>query len=306
MHYTVTFQTEPRFRSIRYGQGTIYSSGCGPASLCNALRAAGIADVGLQTMCAFAVSAGARVPGGTNMHTLLRAASKKYRFSYRTTNQNAALLAHLRAGGTAILHCGSAYKLFSNSGHFVAAVAANGQRITILDSYWYAGKYTATALRRKYAQVVQKGVVRTGLEQCGRATADRTPHYYLISKTHEEAEDMTEKQVRALIDKVAAETAKKAVSAWAKQAWQEATDAGIVDGSSPRSPVTREQLAQVLVNAGILPNEKPVQKWAKPAWDAAVAAGVMDGTNPRGVVTREQLAQVLLNAGLLPEDERDT
>lgn len=117
---------------------------------------------------------------------------------------------------------------------------------------------------------------------------------------------MTEKQVRALIDKVAAETAKKAVSAWAKQAWQEAEQAGIVDGSSPRSPVTREQLAQVLVNAGILPNEKPVQKWAKPAWDAAVAAGVMDGTNPRGVVTREQLAQVLLNAGLLPEDERDT
>ena len=50
MHYTVKFQTEPHFRSVRYGQGTIYSSGCGPASLCNALRAAGIADVGLQTM----------------------------------------------------------------------------------------------------------------------------------------------------------------------------------------------------------------------------------------------------------------
>ena len=110
---------------------------------------------------------------------------------------------------------------------------------------------------------------------------------------------MTEKQVRALIDKIAEEKAQKAVSAWAKQAWQEATDAGIVDGSSPRSPVTREQLAQVLVNAGILPNEKPADTWAKQAWDAAVKAGILDGTNPRGLVTREQLAQTFANVGLI-------
>ena len=250
---SVKFQTEARFRSIRYGQGTIYSSGCGPASLCNALRAAGIADVGLQTMCAFAVSAGARVPGGTDMHTLLRAASKKYNFVYRETSKNVELLAHLKAGGTAILHCGNAHKLFSNGGHFVAAIAASGQTVTVLDSYWYSGKYTASALRRQHAHVVQKGVVRASIDQIGKATADRSPSYYLIAKkADKEVEDMTEKEVRALIDKVAEEKAKKTVSAWAAQAWKAATEAGVLDGTNPHGVVTREQLAQVLKNVGLI------------------------------------------------------
>ena len=76
--YDVTFQTEVRYKSVKYGQGTIYSSACGPASLCNALKVLGIASVSLPTMCKLAVSCGARVTGGTDMHQLLRAASKKY------------------------------------------------------------------------------------------------------------------------------------------------------------------------------------------------------------------------------------
>ena len=69
--YDVTFQTEARYKSVKYGQGTIYSSACGPASLCNALKVLGIASVSLPTMCKLAVSCGARVTGGTDMHQLL-------------------------------------------------------------------------------------------------------------------------------------------------------------------------------------------------------------------------------------------
>ena len=182
MAYDVKFQTEQAYKSIKYGQGTIYSSACGPASLCNALNVLGIANVSIPTMCNLAVSCGARVEGGTLMAPLLKAAAPKYHFTYRATSKNAELLAHLKAGGAAILHAGSAYKLFSNSGHFVTAAAASGQTITVLDSYWYSGKYTASSIRRNYVSVVSRGVVKTSLTQCGKATIDRSPSYYLISR----------------------------------------------------------------------------------------------------------------------------
>ena len=180
--YAVKFQTEEKYKSIRYGQRTIYSSACGPASLCNALQVLGIADISIPTMCSIAFAAGARVEGGTLMTPLLRAAASKYHFAYSTTSKNAELLTHLKAGGAAILHAGTAYKLFSTSGHFVTAAAASGQTITVLDSYWYSGKYTASSIRRNYVSVVQKGVVKTSLTQCGKATIDRSPSYYLISR----------------------------------------------------------------------------------------------------------------------------
>ena len=182
MSYNVHFQTDASYKNVKYGQGTVYSSGCGPASLCNALDALGIAKVTVKTMCAYAVSVGARVSGGTDEATLLKHAAKKYGFTYRATSKNAELLAHLKAGGVAILHGGSSHKLFSSSGHFVCAVKAAGETITVLDSYWYAGKYTSTKLRKQKAKVLAKGVITTSLYQCGLATADRAPSYYLISK----------------------------------------------------------------------------------------------------------------------------
>ena len=182
MAYTVKFQTEASYKNIKYGQGTIYSSACGPSSLCNALQALGLADVSIPTMCKLAVSCGARVSGGTVISTLLQYTADKYNFEYRATSKNAELLAHLKSGGVAILHGGSSHKLFSSGGHFVTAVAASGETITVLDSYWYSGKYTSTALRREKTKVISKGVIQTSLYQCGLATADRSPSYYLISK----------------------------------------------------------------------------------------------------------------------------
>lgn len=182
MSYNVHFQTNAAYKSVKYGQGTVYSSGCGPASLCNALDALGIAKVTVKTMCAYAVSVGARVSGGTDESVLLRNAAKKYGFSYKTTSKNAELLAHLKAGGVAILHGGSSYKLFSDSGHFVCAVAASGNTVTVLDSFWYSGKYKRNAIRKNYVSVVDDGIIKTSITQCGKATADRSPSYYLIGK----------------------------------------------------------------------------------------------------------------------------
>lgn len=304
MSYNVHFQTDSSYKSVKYGQGTVYRSGCGPASLCNALDALGIARVSVKAMCAYSVSVDARVEGGTDEGVLLRNAAKKYGFSYKTTSKNAELLAHLKSGGVAILHGGNSYKLFSDSGHFVCAVAASGSTVTVLDSFWYDGKYKRNAIRRNYVSVVDDGIIKTSIVQCGKATADRSPSYYLISKSGKgdnkkvQVEDMTENEVRKIIADEAAKQAKLAVSDWAKSAWAGAVEAGLLDDDRPQAPMTRQEFAAELVKLGFAGRADAPSDWAKAAWTATEQAGVMTG-DPRGYVTREMLAQVLRNVGLV-------
>ena len=310
MSYNVHFQTDSSYKSVKYGQSTVYRSGCGPASLCNALDALGIAKVTVKTMCAYAVSVDARVKGGTDEGVLLKHAAKKYGFTYRTTSKNAELLAHLKSGGVAILHGGSAYKLFSDGGHFVCAVAASGNTVTVLDSFWYEKKYKRNAIRRNYVSVVDDGIIKTSIVQCGKATADRSPSYYLISKTTQksdskkEVEDMTEAEVRKIIADEAIKQAKLAVSEWAKSAWADAVEAGLLDDDRPQSPITRQEFAAELKKLNFTDRATEPSGWAKAAWTATEQAGVMTG-DPRGYVTREMLAQVLKNVGLVGVGVKD-
>ena len=181
MNYNVKFQTEQKYKNVQYGGNSIYNSACGPASLCNALSALGIAEVDIPTMCRLAVSCGARVSGGTVMATLLKQASQNYHFTYKATSKNAELLAHLNAGGVAILNQGDAYGVFANGGHYVAAVKATGETITVLDSYWNSTKYLSWP-QHHAKRTEQKGVVQASLTQCGKATIDRAPSYYLIAR----------------------------------------------------------------------------------------------------------------------------
>ena len=303
MDYNVHFQTMTAYKGIKYGQGTVYTSGCGCAALCNALDALGIARVSVKAMCAYAVSVDARVKGGTDEGVLLRNAAKKYGFSYKTTSKNAELLAHLKSGGVAILHGGDSYKLFSDSGHFVCAVAASGNTVTVLDSFWYDKKYKRNAIRRNYVSVVDDGIIKTSIVQCGKATADRSPSYYLISMSgkgdnKKEVEDMTEAEVRKIIADEATKQAKLAVSEWAKSAWANAVEAKLLDDDRPQAAVTRQELAAELVKLGFAGRADAPSDWAKAAWTATEQAGVMTG-DPRGYVTREMLAQVLRNVGLV-------
>ena len=303
MSYNVHFQTMPAYKGIKYGQGTVYSSGCGCAALCNALDALGIASVSVKAMCAYAVSVDARVEGGTDEGVLLRNAARKYSFSYKTTSKNAELLAHLKSGGVAILHGGNSYKLFSDTGHFVCAVAASGNTVTVLDSFWYDGKYKRNAIRRNYVSVVDDGIIKTSIVQCGKATADRSPSYYLISKSgkgdnKKEVEDMTEAEVRKIIADEATKQAKLAVSDWAKSAWADAVEAGLLDDDRPQAPITRQEFAAELKKLNFTGRAAEPSGWAKAAWDAVEQAGIMSG-DPRAYVTREMLAQVLKNVGLV-------
>jgi hypothetical protein len=258
--YNVHFQTDPSYKNVKYGRGTVYSSGCGPAALCNALDALGIAKVTVKTMCAYAVSVGARVTGGTDESVLLKHAAKKYGFTYRTTSKNAELLAHLKAGGVAILHGGSSHQLFSTSGHFVCAVKASGETITVLDSYWYSGKYTSTDLRRKKVKVLDNGVITTSLYQCGLATADRSPSYYLISKKTEQkpqkpASSNTTTDKKQEDDDMNYYKKFENIPTWYQAAVKKAIDAGALNGTGNGELNVSEDLCRtltVLNNMGVL------------------------------------------------------
>ncbi len=264
MSYNVHFQTDPSYKSVKYGQGTVYSSGCGPASLCNALDALGIAKVTVKAMCAYAVSVGARVVGGTDESVLLKHAAKKYGFAYRTTSKNAELLEHLKNGGVAVLHGGSSHKLFSNSGHFVCAVKASGETITVLDSYWYGSKYTSTDLRRKKVKVLEKGIVTTSLYQCGLATADRSPSYYLISKKTEQkpqkpaSSNTTTDKKKEDDDNMIYYKKFEDIPTWYQTAAKKAIDAGALNGTGNGEMNVSEDLCRtltVLDKMGVLDKE---------------------------------------------------
>lgn len=184
MSYTVKMQKPASYENNSYGSGTIGSSACGPAALCNALANAGIADVSVPTMCKLAVSCGARQAGGTVESTLLKAAGTKYGFTYKSTSKNAKLLSHLKSGGTAVCYCGGGYPLFSTGGHYVAAVGVDSSdKIVIADSLYYTNKWTYNSTRR--AQITTtgtRGLVKCSLTALGKATVDRSPSYFLISK----------------------------------------------------------------------------------------------------------------------------
>lgn len=246
--YRVQFQTEARYQSVQYGGNSIYNSACGPASLCNALSALDIAEVDIPTMCRLAVSCGARVSGGTVMATLLKQASQNYRFTYKATSKNAELLAHLNAGGAAILNQGDAYGVFANGGHYVAAVKATGETITVLDSYWNSTKYISWP---KYhaKRTGQKGVVQASLTQCGKATIDRAPSYYLIARAADipepKEDDMT--YYKNLDD----------IPEYYRPAVQKLVNAGAIAGTGDGLNLSEDlcRAFAILDNIGLLPGE---------------------------------------------------
>ncbi|MBE6818830.1 MAG: hypothetical protein E7517_06720, partial [Ruminococcaceae bacterium] len=93
---------------------TVKSGGCG---VCSALMVLnnlyGKEVMTVAQMAQFAKDCGARGYDGTDMATLLAALSKKYAISYKATVYNKELLAHLKAGGMAVINQGDRYNVFS-------------------------------------------------------------------------------------------------------------------------------------------------------------------------------------------------
>lgn len=87
----------------------------------------------------------------------------------------------------------------------------------------------------------------------GKSSHKNAPQMPLYT---EGEENMTAQEVIDIVDamltKRIVEERNAAVDAYAKEAWEKAKTNGLLDGTMPQSPVTRQQLAVVLERAGVL------------------------------------------------------
>ena len=76
--------------------------------------------------------------------------------------------------------------------------------------------------------------------------------YNAVTTAKKEETEMTDKEFAAYLNRYLANKGTQQPHDYAKDAWQAAADAGIMDGTKPQSPVTREQLAVILQRLGLL------------------------------------------------------
>lgn len=321
MSYDVALQTQYPNVAYRTKSGlpkgaTIKSGGCGPSSVRNLGNNLLGWGTTIPKVAKIAVDCGARYNGGTTISTLLKAMQKKYGgFIYEYVTSDADAIAAVKAGAMAVIHTpgvvgGTYNKLLSDSGHFLCLADVSGTTATIIDSYAYTGKWTANSARKKYiATTGQTGVVKCSIAALSAAV----DYYYIVrknTKPEKEVEDMTEAEVRALIDKTAEEKAAKAVSSWAKEAWEKAIECGVLDGTAPQGNLTREQIAAVMDRLGLLDGQVPkvyktindVPVYYKDAVQKLVDCSAISGTGDGELNLDSSICRALTildNAGLL-------
>lgn len=161
---------------------TVATSGCGPVVACIAVNnLAGKEIFTVKSMAKFSLDNGARDNSGTNLDTLLKAICNKYKdFSFTTTNDENAVVKHIKAGGAVISNQGDSYNVFSTAGHYVAAFKMNGNDIEIIDPQMYSGKYDAYSRPKRIVKKTTYGCV-VSVSELAKATADRNPAHFLIS-----------------------------------------------------------------------------------------------------------------------------
>ncbi len=82
---------------------------------------------------------------------------------------------------------------------------------------------------------------------CPHRTLDMGWERFLcVVKKYLEGDNMDYEKFREYMDRYHRELEARTVSDWAKDTWGWAEDNGLLDGSSPRAPLTREQAAMVL------------------------------------------------------------
>ncbi len=227
-----------------YEKATVKSGGCGPC--CASMIVEGLTGQAFppEQSAVYSINEGARVSGGTNMHTLGRAIARDYTLDYQTSSSIDALVAHLKAGGWAIVNVGgnrSGYVgLFSNSGHYVVARAVDDLgRVVVWDPGNYNGKYKKAG---RTAATMRGDDILVMPELVDLDAQNRSPRYYLFA-LQQSAQPAAQAQAEPVVH---------TPSFWAQEQWEQATRAGVLSPTNPQGNVTREQLAIVLARLGLL------------------------------------------------------
>ena len=246
---------------------TVKSSGCGVCAA--SMIVEGLLGVTFPPpeMAIFSQSCGARNQNGTRMQTLSRALVGKYpNLSVEETDKESALLDHLKRGGAAVaLVYGSREGwpgAFSTAGHFIVVrgVSRDG-RLEVLDPNLYSGKFSSAF---RCSRITLEGnVALCSMETLQQDCLWCSPRYWLFSEEKIETEGENEMTKETFmqwfleaVELYQQQVRSQEPSAWAKEAWDQACALGILDGSKPTAPLTREQYSLTLQRLGLLSQEK--------------------------------------------------
>ena len=248
----MAYYNQYSYKSVPYPSrskpgATVSSSGCGVCCMSMVVEGLTGQTVTPAQMAPFAISAGARVDGGTDMHRLGAAAARRWDLTMTTTSDVGELLAAIRRGGMAIANVGGdhgSYKgLFSNGGHYVAVVGMHREQLVVWDPGQYDGKYSTSARVGRLQAVGHDLRVLPSILDADCST--RSPRYYIF----ERRDHVTQADFDRMMDDWLARRAQEPPSGWAVPELTRAVELGITDGTRPQSYATRQEVAVMLTRA---------------------------------------------------------
>jgi hypothetical protein len=195
-YYNQHNYTNTPYPSPDLPKATVKSGGCGVCCASMIVENLTAHQIGPKLMATYAINKRARISGGTDMNTLAKAICADYGLEFRTTNDEAELLNHLRAGGMAIANVGGNrggyVGVFSDGGHFiVVAGLTDAGNCIVLDPGYYPGKFSGAG---------RIGRVKISGNQCicnlsvlGKDTENRSPAYWLFERKVEEVPEWMKK-----------------------------------------------------------------------------------------------------------------
>ncbi len=123
----------------------IATSGCGICSACMMVEHLTMNHLSIDECIRINYAANANIHIGTRMAILGPALADKFRLTYKATKNMDEVLHCLQTGGRVIINVGGNHDdhvgLYSHGGHYILAIAYDGNDLCILDPSYKDGKY---------------------------------------------------------------------------------------------------------------------------------------------------------------------
>lgn len=232
-------QWDSRWGNIDYSapgeRTTIGKAGCGPS--CMAMVIASLRDKSITPAdtCAWAKARGYKAANQGTYYSYFAPQGRAYginvtQINYTTGYHNPTASCHTQAleelkKGNWVIACMGPGR-WTRSGHFIFVYKTEGGKVYINDpNSEKPDKECATV--QEFTNEVK---------------------YYFVVKIDKEEKDMTESEVRKLVQEIL-EGRDSQPSNFAKASWQKAKQQGLTDGSRPQGYATRQEVAMMIQNS---------------------------------------------------------
>ena len=254
-------QTDPRWRDTDYSapgeKTTLGASGCGPTAMSMVRATWASRSVTPETECRWALKNGWKCPHSGTYYGYFVPAGKRYGLNVRRLNTasiygNAKSPCHAEAKaaldrGDLVIACMGRGN-WTSSGHYVLCWQVSGSRIFINDpastrEARIRGDYALFKQQVKYYWVVHSPAPAPAAEAAQPKKKEEEP-----MTGAEIVKALTDEQAYELIHKAERHARTLPEPDWSRAEghWQRATEAGLVDGTSPEWFARRDELVAVL------------------------------------------------------------